>query len=133
MDSKIFIARIPDEPYMEISSGGSYTNPYTSTFSLRDTGRYRYDIQPLYLIILNRVVGYVRLESLGQIPGYKLELSWVNEESKFSSYIEKEVEINATNRREAIPLFVRTSVIDDLDVIVRDQYRNIIQIRLVYA
>lgn len=133
MDSKIFIARLPDEPYMEISSGGSYINPYTSTFSMRDTGRYKYNTQPMYLVILNKVIGYVKLEAMGQIPGYDLKLSWVNDDSKFASYIERETEINATGRKEYMKFFVRASVLDDLDVIVRDQYRNIIQIRLVYA
>jgi len=133
MDSKVFVARVPDEPYMEISSGGEFGNPITSTFSLRDTGRFKYAIQQYYVIILNSVVGYIQLEAMGQIPGFEMDVSWVNDDAHFSNKINKEVSIDATNRKETIQFFVRFKVLDDLDVITRDQYRNILQLRLVWA
>jgi hypothetical protein len=133
MDSKVFVARVADEPYMEISSGGEFGNPITSTFSLRDTGKFKYSIQQYYVIILNSVVGYIQLEAMGQIPGFDMTVSWVNDEAHYSSKINKEVSINATNRKEVVPFFVRFKVYDDLDVITRDQYRNILQLRLVWA
>lgn len=132
-DSKVFVARIPNEPYMEISSGGSFSNPIVSTFSLRDTGKTKFIIQNFHLIILNTVVGYAQLEAMGKIPGFDMSLAWVNEDNQFSTVISKEVSIDATNRKETIPFFVKFSVTDDLDVITRDQYRNILKLRVVWA
>jgi hypothetical protein len=133
MDSKVFIARVQEEPYMEISSGGSFSNPIVSTFSLRDTGKVKYVVQPYYVIVLNSVLGYIQLETLGKIPGFDMDLAWVNEDSQYSIKITQEISIDATNRKEVIPFFVRFRVIDDLDVITRDQYRNILKLRLVWS
>ena len=133
MDSKVFVARVPDEPYMEISSGGTFSNPVTSTFSLRDSGKFKYVIQPYHVIILNSVVGFVQLETLGTIPGFEMLVSWVNDDKHFATTINKELALDATNSRETIPFFVRFKVLDDLDVITRDQYRNIIKLRMVWA
>ena len=133
MDSKVFIARVPDEPYMEISSGGTFSNPITSTFSLRDTGKFKYVIQPYHVVILNSVIGFIQLETLGTIPGFDMTVSWVNEDNQFATKIYKELAMDATNRKETISFFVRFKVFDDLDVITRDQYRNIIKLRMVWA
>ena len=133
MDSKVFIARVPTEPYMEISSGGSFNNPITSTFSLRDTGQTKFAVKPYYLIIMNSVVGYAQIESNGKIPGFDMEVAWLNAEGQFASKINKELSIDATNRVESIPFFVRFQVLDDLDVITRDQYRNILKLRVVWS
>ncbi len=133
MDSKVFIARVPDEPYMEISSGGTFSNPITSTFSLRDTGKFKYVIQPYHVVILNSVIGFIQLETLGTIPGFDMTVSWVNEDNHFATKIHKELAMDVTNRKETISFFVRFKVFDDLDVITRDQYRNIIKLRMVWA
>lgn len=133
MDSKVFVARVPDEPYMEISSGGDFGNPIVSTFSLRDTGQTKFVVQKYYLVVLNSVVGYVQLEARGKIPGFDMSLAWVNEDGQFTSKISKEVAIDATNRKETMTFFVRFEVVDDLDVITRDQYRNILNLRVVWS
>jgi hypothetical protein len=133
MDSKVFVARVPEEPYMEISSGGEFGNPITSTFSLRDTGKFKYMVQQYYVVVLNSVIGYIQLEALGQIPGFEMGVSWVNDDAHYSTKITKELSLDATNRKETIQFFVKFKVLDDLDVITRDQYRNIIKLRLVWA
>lgn len=133
MDSKVFVARVPDEPYMEISSGGDFGNPMVSTFSLRDTNKYKFLIQQYYVIILNHYVSYLQLEVIGGIPGFNMEVAWVNDSEQFASKVIKEQVIDATNTKEALPFFVRYKVLDDLDIITMDQYKNIIQLRLVWA
>jgi len=133
MDSKVFVARVPEEPYMEISSGGTFGNPITSTFSLRDTGKFKYSIQQYHVVILNSVIGYLQLEAMGQIPGFDMKVSWVNEDTHYATVINKELSLDATNRKETIQFFVKFKVLDDLDVITRDQYRNILKLRLVWA
>ncbi len=133
MDSKVFVARVPDEPYMEISSGGGFNNPITTTFSLRDTGKYKFVVQPYYVIVLNSVIGFLQLETLGTIPGFEMKIAWINEESQYALKINKELAMDATNRKEAIPFFVQFKVLDDLDVATRDQYSNLVKLRLVWA
>ena len=133
MDSKVFIARVPEEPYMEISSGGSFSNPIVSTFSIRDTGKTKYLYQKYYVIIMNSVVGYLQLEVQGKIPGFDISVAWVDEDKQYSSTISKELAIDATNRKESIPIYLRFKVNDDLDVITRDQYRNIMKLRMTWA
>jgi len=133
MDSKVFVARVPDEPYMEISSGGTFSNPITNTFSLRDTGKFKYIIQPYHVVILNSVIGFIQLETLGTIPGFEMKVAWVNDDKNYATKINKELAMDATNRRETLSFFVRFKVLDDLDVITRDQYRNLIKLRMVWA
>ncbi len=133
MSSRVFVARVPDEPYMEISSGGSFINPIMSAFSLRDTKLTKTQTDKLYIVVLDRVVSYVKLSVIGHIPGVNIQVAWNNLDEQFSSSIEREVSINAINDKASLPFWVKTSVIDSLDTITMDQYRNILKLRIVYA
>lgn len=133
MDSKVFVARVADEPYMEISSGGDFGNPMVSTFSLRDTGKYKSIIQQYFVIILNSYVSYLQLEVMGTLPGFNMDVAWNNDTDQFATKITQEKVIDATNTKESIPFFVRYKVMDDLDVITMDQYKNVLRVRLVWA
>lgn len=133
MDSKVFVARVNTEPYMEISSGGSFINPMTATFTLRDTREYKYVTQSYHVIIMNSIVGFLQLEAMGVIPGLDTKVAWVNTEENFATKINKEMNIDSTNKVTTIPFFVQFRVLDDLDISTRDQYANLVRIKMVWA
>jgi len=134
VESSIFIAKLPEEPYLPVSAAESFVNPITATFSMRDSNKYKYATQPYYIIIVNKIIDFVQLETIGMIPGFEMLISWVNVESAWTSKLMKEnLMMDVTNRTEVIPFFVRFKVLDDLDVIQMDQYKNMIKLRLVWA
>jgi len=129
---RVFVARTPEEPYMEISSGGDFINPLVAAFPLKDTQQSLIVKEKLYIVVLNRMLSQVALRVFGELEGANITVSWVDRDDHYGSYIEQEVNLEAQSSPQSVPFYVKYQIKDDMATLPLDQYRNKLQIRLIY-
>ena len=86
----------------------------------------------LYVVVINRLLSNVTLEVIGSLPGADIKLAWYDRDDDYASRIEQEANLDATNIVLTLPFHIRYQITDNVDKLPLDQYRNDLQLRLVY-
>lgn len=131
-EGRVFVSRVPLEPFMEISSDKGFINPITAAFPMRDSKESLTTLESLYLVVVNRTLTWAQLKSIGTLGGANITYSWTGFQEEFSSMIEQEFNIDATGTLYSIPFYVKFEIKDDTGILPLDQYINVLQIKLTY-
>jgi len=101
-----------NEGDFDLVSTGDYINPISATFKLKDLQRTVSLVQPLYLIINDVEVEYIKVEISGRITLIRTFLSW--DQQNWTQRLVLEENINAIGRTEVRQFFIKYMVDDFL-------------------
>lgn len=131
-EGRVFVSRVPAEPFMEISSDKGFINPVTASFPMRNSKETMTTIESLYLVAVNRQLSWAQIKSIGTLGGANITFSWTGYQEDFSPSIEQEFNIDATGTLYSVPFYVKFEIKDDTGMLPLNQYVNALQIKLTY-
>jgi len=109
----VYISKTKEKPY-DLVSTGDYINPIIEVFKLKDSQKTLQKTIPLYLVIADVDVEFIKVEIVGSMTTIRPYLS----KNKFdwNKSITFEEHIDARNRVEIREFYLRINVDDFLDL-----------------
>jgi hypothetical protein len=115
MDLKgVYISKTKEYPF-DLVSTGDYVNPITEVFRLKDSQTTLIKDIPLYLVVANVNVEYIKVKIVGRMTTIRYFLSkdgydWNNDSITFEN------EINTLDRYVVLPFYLRIAVDDFIEL-----------------